>query len=280
MPNTRILYDNAARRVSAISATSSASASVAVGNLLDDVKSHVWRSATLTESITLNFSVAEPLSVVLVLFAKLTSTATMRVRCYEEPGDVDAVLDTGIQLCCAYAPLGSFEWGIDPLGVNSYSRSENSYARVYFSIVRAKQVRIDLQDLDNQNGYIQAGCLALGSYLEFTYPLAHDEYSIGFEDSSQRRRNDAGDLRTRLGFVYRRIPLNLNRITRGPERARVYEILSGNGSHQPVFLSIYPEHSDPLLEQSAQIYGKCTSTPALSNPSFGIHSVPIEIEEI
>jgi hypothetical protein len=59
----------------------------------------------------------------------------------------------------------------------------------------------------------------------------------------------------------------------------VYDLLVGNGMTRPVFVSLFPAHSDPRREQSHQIYGKLLDS-AMSAPSFGVFAAPLEIEEI
>lgn len=277
MPNLRIVYQNAADDNLSLTASSTAG-SLAASNLLTDIKSEVWRSTGLTESLTVTWTDARLIGCVALPFCNFTSTATIRVRGYTNVGDASPVFDTGAVPACAYAPFGLWDWGLEPLGVNAFSYGGGAYANVWISPNWVKQLTIDLVDADNAAGYIEAARLVAGSYFEPTYNADYGA-EITYLDSSIQSRTDAGDLMTDVGTRARKISLNLSMMPTA-DRAELMKIIKGNGKSRPIYFSLFPENDDPELEQTYQIYCKLSDISAVTAPYFGAYSAPIELEEI
>lgn len=281
MPNLRILYDNRADEAATLAADTT-SGSLAAANLLTDIKNEVHRSTATTVRYTLTFDALEVFNMAALAFCNLTSTATMRARVYTNTADVvdtdTPAGDSGAVLCCAYQPFGLWDWGMMPLGVNAFSYGGFAYGRVYFDAVNGRKLVLDVSDVDNTAGYIEAARLIAGVYWSPEYNASHGA-SLLPKSNTQHRRTDAGDLRTERRPVSRSVRLDLAMLRSATDRARVYDLLRGNGMTQPVFLSLYPQHSDPSLEQSHQVWGKLHDS-AMANPAHGVFTAPLEIEEI
>jgi hypothetical protein len=273
----RILYDNKADSASVLTA-SSTSGSLGVTNLLTDVKNEVHRATDTSVTYTLNWASPVVVNAAILAFANLTSTATIRARAYTNVADAAPATDSGTVLACAYQPFGLWKWGMLPLGVNAFSYGGFTYGRVYLPATSCKKLVIDVIDGDNDSGYVEAARLITGAYWEAEINPAYGP-SIAPKSNTQHKRTDAGDLRTERRPVSRGLKLNLAMIAAGADRAQVYDILRGNGMTQPVFVSLFPQNADPALEQSHQIWGKLNDS-AMTNPSYGIHAAPLEIEEI
>lgn len=211
-------------------------------------------------------------------FCNLTSTATMRVRGYALAADTEPEFDTTALPACAYAPLGMFDWGMQPLGVNAFSFAGGAYGVRWFTASAVEKLVVDIADPDNDAGYIEAGCLLAGVHWSPTYNAEYGA-SLSAPDSSKLERTEAGDpVRTR-GYRHRVLDVNLSYMN-AIDRARCYDILTGCGVALPVFVSLFPEHSDPQLEQSHQIYGSVAPMNGISIPGFAQYAAPITIEEI
>ena len=102
MANLRILHDNAANRVSSLSA-STTSGSLAAANLLTDRKAEVHRATATSVTYTATWASPELMSMVALAFTNYTSTATIRVRAYTLAADVSPAVDTGAVLACGYS---------------------------------------------------------------------------------------------------------------------------------------------------------------------------------
>lgn len=94
MPNLRIVSDNAIDRAATLTATSQASTSMSVGNLLIDRKSSVWRSVGTAANFRATWGSAETIGCVALPFCNLSPTATMRVRVTNEAQATNVLLFT------------------------------------------------------------------------------------------------------------------------------------------------------------------------------------------
>lgn len=277
MPNLRILHDNAANRVSSLSA-STTSGSLAAANLLTDRKAEVHRATATSVTYTATWASPELMSMVALAFTNYTSTATIRVRAYTLAADASPAVDTGAVLACGYSPLGLWPWGTVPLGVNAFSYGGGTYGRAYFTAGAYEKLVIDIVDVDQPLSYVEAARLIVGAYWA-------PEYNPGYgatarvNDTTANSRSQSGDLRSDVGTVSRSLPVDLERIV-PTDRARLWNILRGSAKSGPVFISLFPEDDDPELEQAHQLYGKLASDLAISHPMFGNFSAPLEVEEI
>lgn len=280
MPKLRILYDNVADDATSLAADTT-SGSLVAANLLTDIKTEVHRSTATTVRYTLQWTDPVTLNMAALPFCNLTSTATIRARLYENTADVvdtaTPTVDSGTELACAYAPLGSWGWG-EALGVNAFSYGGAAYGRVYFTAAQGRKLVVDVVDVDNTAGYIECARIVTGTYWS---PQTNAAYGPRLRPNSntEHRRDDAGNLRTERRPTSRELSLDLNWIDTEIDRAAVYAMLVGNGMTRPVFVSLYPQDQEPRREQSHQIYGKLSDT-AMSNPDFGIFAAPLEIKEI
>ncbi|MDN2709576.1 hypothetical protein O0880_09110 [Janthinobacterium sp. SUN118] len=276
MTNLRIIHHNAAD-LAAITA-SSQSGALTVVNLLTDIKSEVWRSTGMHATLSAVFPLASLIGAVVLPFCNLSSAATLRVRGYALAVDATPAFDTGFVQACAYQPLGAWDWGLEPLGVNAFAYGGGVYGRIWFAPAWVEKLEIDIDDPLNPAGYIEASRLVAGMYWS---PESNADYgaSVTADDASQHYRNEGGDLLTNVGPRNRKLALSLN--TMSPQdRSKLMAILRGNGKSRPIFVSLFPESADPLLEQDHQLYGKLPEAVAIATPQFERYSASITVEEI
>lgn len=283
MPNLRVIYDNAANRAT-LTASSTAGA-LGVSNLKVPLKSVVWRSAqaaagaTPTATLTADWTSPEIVGGVALPFCNLTSQATVRVRGYVLPGDAVPLFDTGDVAACPGVPLGSWAWGMLPLGVNAYAYGGGALARAWIPVPGSvRRLVVDIADPGNPGGYVETAYLVCGTYWE---PEHNGDYGISMQavDNSKNFRNDAGDLMSDQGSRSDKLQMPMSKIAPA-DRTTLWGILRGSGITRPVFISVFPEHSDVALEQQFQLYGKLVTTPAMSLPSFNIASATLEVESV
>lgn len=288
----KLCYDNAADRSTLVA---SATASLlAASNLLNNIKSQVWRSSGTSATLTLTWPVPETVALVALAFTSLTAAATMRVRGYADGGML-ALFDTGTQFAPgvggsvgtaqvidaqgkSYPGQRPAGWGAAPLGVNSYSRAGGGYCVAYFGAQQVKSLVIDIDDPTNPLGYIEAGRIIAGD----TWQPVHDAEigsTIAAHDDSKHTRTDAGDLRTEIGPQYKGITLNLQYMPPG-DRDTFWNILRRNGVSNPVFLSLMPSDQDQTGEAICQLFGKLTKTNALAIQYLGAYSTTLDMEEV
>lgn len=274
--NLRILYNNAADR-STIS-TSSTAGSLVPANMQKDRKAETWRSTSTSATVTLTWTNSEIVSMLATPFCNLSSTATFRVRCYTNVGDASPILDTGVQLACPYTPLGMWDWGNLPLGVNAYSYGGAAYGVIYFQANAIKKLVLDIVDTSNPSGYIEMSRMVSGAYWS---PANNAELDPKLEvmESATHERNDAGDLFTDIGYISKKIEFSLAVMT-SADKNSVMNILRGNGMARPVFLSLMPANEDSSTEQHYQIYGKLSNQATIGLPNWNLYNTTIQIEEV
>lgn len=276
MANLRVVYDNAADRAT-ITASNTAAALVPA-NLQTDYKSEVWRSTTLSPTLTFTWATAELVSMVALCFATLTSAATFRVKAYALSGDAVPLVDSGVVQCSPGVNFSNFQWGGVPLGANAYSYGGGAYGVVYIPVGSYQKITVDIVDSNTLN-YIEAGRAVVGTYWSPTY-TAEIGAEVTLNDNSKQERTDAGDLRVDRGTVSKGLNFDLNFLTQA-DRNTLYNILRGNGLFKSVFISLIPaDATDQVGEQVFQIYGKLTKQGSIKYQLTTIFSSQIQIEEI
>lgn len=281
MPNLRILHDNAADRAT-ITASSTAGSLVAA-NLQNDTIGLVHRSVGRSVTYTLNWTVDEAVAVVCIPACNLTAGATMRVRCYDALDNL--AHDTGEVYAAAGAVLGDWDWS-GPLAVNAFYPVPDNVNEffdkgfgkgiVWFPLTLARKVVIDVIDLANPSSFIDASRLVVGQYLEPHYNAGAGA-SVSFIDDSQTSIAASGDLRTDRGARRAQLQFDLGWITEA-DRNRVARILRDAGRHGWMLMSLYPEHGNPLIEQTGMIYGKLREPRGIAHNYAPLFSTSFDIE--
>lgn len=271
----RVVYNNAANR-GTVTASSTAGTLVA-SNLLTDSKADTWRATGTSATITVVFTTAEIVNSIITPFANYTSGATFRVKYYTNAADVSSIYDSTALSACAPVPLGLWEWGSVPLGVNAYSYGGASYGRLFTPTHTVKKIEITITDTGNPSGYIEASRLVVGSYWEPNNDAELSPQWIPVEDSTHER-SDAGDLRTDIGTLNKKLQITLP-VMDATDRNAMMNVLRGNGMSRPIFLSLFPDDEDSTKEQHFQVYGKLAQQTGITLANWNLYSTTIEIEE-
>jgi len=274
MPNLRVVYDNAVDRAT-LSATAGVGTLVAA-NLLTDIKSEVWRTATTSASITLTWANSEVIGLAALPFCSLSQTATIRVRGYTNTADATPAVDTGVVLACPVG-VGAWDWGSTALGVNSYAYAGSAYATAWFAQTSVKKLVIDI--VDTGSTYIEAARLVVGAYWSPLNNAEHGAVQITMADLSKHERSDAGDLRTDRGAMFKKISLDLS-LMPAEDRNIIWNISRINGMSRPVFFSLTPQSTDAVEEQVFSLYGKLSQQGGIRYQFANQYNTSIEIEEI
>jgi len=284
MSNIRLIWDNAVDRASLIA--SSEAGSLVVANLYSDLKAKVWRALDVNAGVVCMWPQAETISCVVAAFNNLTSLATMRVVGYTYETDVRPIFDTGAVQCAAPPGLGQFMWG-SPLGENFYQRGGSSlfaYGYGGYGVVwipgnhAVRKLEVHLFDLDNPDTYIEVGRLIAGPVWSPRYNFNFG-HNVTYVDSSRRTRTEAGDLRGERGPKWRRIEFELSNMD-SQDRAAMLRLARVNGTTESLFVSLFPESDDKLLEQSYQLWGKFADSVQLSQPNYDIYTARVAMEEV
>jgi len=282
--NIRIVWDNAIDR--ATLAASSESGSLVAANLLSNLKAKVWRSVNTNAGVVCTWPKPETVSCVVAAFNNLTAQATMRVFGYTWETDPMPVFDTGAVECAAAPGLGQFMWGA-PLGENFYQRGGASlfaYGYGGYGVVwipgnyAVRKLEVHIFDLDNPDTYLEVGRLIAGPVWSPRYNFNFG-HSVTFVDSSKNKRTESGDLRGERGPKWKRIEFELSNMD-SEDRAAMLRLIRLNGVTEPLFVSLFPESDDTLLEQSYQLWGKFADNASLSQPNYDVYATRVAMEEV
>lgn len=279
MPNLRILYENQLDAADASLSASTSASSLVANNLRSDLKTKIHRSINKTVTYTMTWLNPRLFNMAALMFTNLSSTATMRARLYTEATDLEPIYDTGAKLACASQPLGMWAWGSHPLGVNAFRFGGASHGRIYFTDTMAKKLVLDVDDELGATSYIEASRLLCGQYWS---PETNADYGMEgiYEFNTEHELSDAGDLRTERRPIRRGLAINLNWLKESGDQLMLHEILMSNAMVRPIFISLFPESTDPALEQRHQMYCKLDGDTRMSHPSYGVFAVPMNLREI
>ncbi|MET3132855.1 hypothetical protein AAKU55_003136 [Oxalobacteraceae bacterium GrIS 1.11] len=187
--------------------------------------------------------------------------------------------DSGTVVACPGGGANLRAWGNTPLGANAYGYGGGACARVWLpSQIQAISLAVDISDPSNPAGHVEAARLVAGSYWE---PAYNADYGAPVTpvDASKNFRNDAGDLMTDLGTKSRKQSISLSNMS-AADRARLWDIVYGNGMAIPMMFSLYPNDADGKLERTHQMFCKLVSPSAMATPSYARYSNSLELEEV
>lgn len=300
MANMRILYANLTDLSTAtITVSSTASASTTAANLQTDIKSKIWRSATMgtstvKQNIIVNLGAAKTVGCIALPFTNLTSAATITVKYYatapttnsaDPPvitGTPTATLANNI-LCCPWNTLNTSEFTTITNSSNTYGFGGGTYAVVWFTPTSMQHISIEITDTrTGSDKYIEASRLVVGSYWVPKYNA-----SLGvtqtYKDTSEQERTEAGDLYTKRAPIYNSITFDLKALD-SSDRQEIAKLMISNGITRSMLVSIFPENgsTSDLREQERvhMILGKLVQTPALQYFAPTLYTTTLEIAEV
>jgi len=277
MANLRIVHNNVADNYLSLTASSEAGTLVAT-NLVADLKSKVWRGATLSETLTVTWATTQTIRMVALPFCNLSATATIRVQLYTNVGDATPILDTGAVLSNAYTVFDQIGWGAAPPGVNSFYYGGGTYATVWFALQSVTKAVISIVDTGSANAYVEASRLVIGDYWT---PLLNFDHGAKLElvDNSKHQRTESGDLVSSRGIRYKKLTMQFSYM-QAADRTQMLAIIQANGKHTPMFLSMFPESTDLQEAQMYQIYGKQPTLSGLRRVRSGRDTGSLVLEEL
>lgn len=283
MPNLRVVYNNAAKRATTLTASSTVGA-YSAANMLTDRKTKVWRGdKTAARTIDLVWPSSETVACVAFPFCSLSKVATIRVQVFSDAAFTTQVVDSGTVSAVQSSPVGvasTDEWYGTPVGVNAYAYGGYAFAVVYFTRNTAcRSMRITVSDTTNPLAYLEIGNIVVGDYWSPTYNVQAGEVSIEIADMSRHERSESGDLYTDVGARYRTMSLQLQYMP-AADRNCMFRVLLGNGMKDPVMVSVVPESADKKDEELYAIYGRLSKGSAIQYQFMGQYQASLSIDEI
>lgn len=214
--------------------SSSPSAITGLGpeNLQISDRGLVWRVAGDNASLTVNLNGRKRVGGIILWRHSWTVSSTWRIRLYDEPSLAgNLVFDSGTVDAVPAKLLGELNWGVDTLGtgVEGVDYSYQLFTQDYV----CESILIDIDD--PYESMIEAGRLFLGPLIQPTYGFDWG-LSLSWESETRRIRTAAGGLRVESYATYRRLQLNLSRITE-VERSSFFNMLRVTGNRQELWIS-------------------------------------------
>lgn len=274
----RVVYRNLAENAGLSAASVS---TLPVSNLQNGYKGVMWRSPTTNVVITADFPKPSPVTMVALLYTNLSQSAEIRIQGYSGPIKDVLEFDTNWVLANPPDVFETLDWGVEELGMNHHNRFDphKCYCVHWLeSVYSVERLTIEIRDDLNPDGFVQASTLLIGDHWEpeITADLG---VQLGYEDLSTQSRLDSGAVRNQSRPMYKSLQFQLSALSLD-EGQKLNQIVRHLGLSRPVFVSLYPEHSDVNLERSHQLYGKLRRMNPFSTPFYNTNQISLSVEEI
>lgn len=222
----------------------SAVSTLPVANLQLTARDRVWRSASLaTQVISGHWNGAGRKPNCLGLFRHNGHGGKIRLQLYQDAALVTQVYDSGDLNLFDVVPLGSFDWGVDPLGLGSSDPlgGESPYT-LFFTATSCAGFKVTLSGFGGSGSpYWQAGRLWLGKYFEFTYNA--QDAGLAPMEATQAVRTRGGSLRANAGERWHELELNFAFIAEA-DRPVILDMMKQAGLARDVLASVFPSATD------------------------------------
>jgi hypothetical protein len=267
MANVRIIYDDAAERVSSITAATSASGYDPI-TLKSNTKSLAHRSSSTSVTYTLTWSSAQSINGLILPATNLSSSATISVS-------VNGISSSSIS-ACPNTTLDSY-LGIKNLSSFPYG-GLSKVAYWWPSLQSVTTLGITLTDTNRTSNataiatgyaypnYIDCSRIVCGKYWEPSIGVSKTGLELTINDTTQTSRSDTGDLFSDRGTIYDQLSFNLDVLTK-TDREELIKLLKTVGNYKNLAVSIFPDLNS-RTEQDYLIYGKRET----SSISYLIHN--------
>jgi hypothetical protein len=275
MSNMRIVYDNVANTTSQLTA-STTSGTLVAANLLTELKGQVHRSTGTSVTYTARWTANQRVGCVALPCTNLTATATMRVRLFSDTNATVLVSDSGTGIAVPGFNLDPKLWPT-ARNANSFAFGGGVKAVRWFTAqpTNIRAVVIDLVDTNNPAGYIDCSRLVIGDYWSPTYNIQNG-VQLEVVDNSETSRRDSGDLVTDRSFVYDNLSFDFSLLT-DTDKNNLLRIVRNVGTHDNIFVSLFPDDPSATTEHDSAIYGKRSASSAVTYQLFSYYAHQMQL---
>jgi hypothetical protein len=254
-------------------------------NLADRQPSKVARTVGLDPSqttVTLDFGTSVPVRFIALVRHNLTQSGLWRLRLGDDASFVTVLYDTGpIEVWPAPIPFGVGSWGEFLWGGKLDAAEAATYGaqavHTLATAVRARYLRIDLTDVGNTDGYLQAGRLVAGPAWQ---PSVNFQYGWTIEqvDESEIRRSRGGQAYVNAKPKYRRLAFTIDHLGKDEIFGHAYELerLKGKGGD----LMVIADPDDATHAHRHTIYGALAESAPITNTTFGRYRRRFVVDEL
>ena len=271
MSQLKILTNNVAD-IATITVANTA-AGMGADRLKTDIKGEVCRVLGTSCSITLAWANLETAGVVVIPVSNLGPSSTIRARAYLDSGGTTLLADTGVLWAAPGTILENWDFSQD-LNVNAFTDGIGAFTSCYFeSQVACRKIVIDITNPDG--AFIDLARLVVGGYHEVQYNADYGA-TISTLDMTKNSRAASGDIKTDWGPKSNTLQFDLSWVANA-DRERIRQMIA-RGIGRFVFMSLFPENADPVLERDYSIYGKPVQPGSMVFNNYNLHSTNIQIE--
>lgn len=260
-----------------------------VTNLQDRQLVRPWRTQTVDPAqtwIEADFQGDRMVGAVALVRHNFSQTSQWRVRTGDDPAigqGVGVEYDSGwLEVWPPIEEFGTLPWGVFQWGGLLPQEVASEITLSAFHLLpqprSARYLRIDLQDPDNDDGYLQAGRLVAGpSYVPSRNMLYG--WSIGFEDPSEVSKSRGGQTWIDVHEKFRVLRFALANLNEDEAMINVFDhLMRRKGVSGDVL--VIPQSERPDQYHNQAIYGRLRSLDPITNPFFESFEANFEVEEL
>lgn len=245
-----------------------------LSNLLRD-DHRVWRAAGSAATLTLAWPASEWISGIALVRHNLTVHARWRIT-----GSLDGV-PALLQDWASAAPaqgIGQLAWGVEPVGVNAATSMAAPLALVHLAEpVLVDSLVIELEDIGNTSGYLQASRLIAGMHWS---PEVGTVYGAQMRRATAGKRadTDSGQVLSSRGARYRELVFQMPALT-ASERTQMWTHIEAIADDRPVLVALFPGATNPALDALHAIWGWWPAQQGAAYDAFNRFSTDVTIRE-
>ena len=235
----------------------------------------VWRTSGRTATLTLTWASAEWISGVALVRHNLTVHSRWRIT-----GSL-AGAPTLLQDWTAAAPaqgLGQLAWGVEPVGVNAATSMAAPLASVHLvEPVLVDSLVIELEDVGNTSGYLQAGRLIAGLHWS---PAVGTVYGVQMRRATTGKRSDtdSGQVLCARAARYRELVFQMPALTTA-ERTQMWTHIESIADDKPVLVALFTDATNPAMDALHAVYGWWPAQQGAAYDAFDRFSTDVTIRE-
>jgi hypothetical protein len=277
MENPKFIADNAADRATITVTPLVAGMSAAA--MQNDIYAHVCRSTGTQMTIVLTWPTAQLVGAVHEPWSNLSSSGKHQVLGFADEAGATKVLDTGERLACPWPALKlpGKRW-TPAKAASAYAFGGGSHGRMWFENTLVRRLEIRINDPANLQGYVEVSRLVVGEVFSPAYGADYNP-SRTPATTGAAFRNGAGGRRSTRGTRFSAMSFDLSNFEEA-DRAKFWEIMSGNGIEVPLVASLYPNHASPALERDHQMWCAFSATAAMRRPNHRYHGTAVQLETV
>jgi len=174
--------------------------------------------------------------------------------------------------------IGQLAWGVEPMGVNTATSMAAPMATAWLDEpALLDRLVIELEDIGNTSGYLQAGRLIAGMHWA---PTVGTVYGVQMRRATMGKRTDtdSGQVLSSRGARYRELVFQMPALT-SAERTQMWTHIESIADDKPVLVALFPGAANPGLDALHAIYGWWPAQQGAAYDVFDRFSTDVTVRE-